>query len=121
MLQSGGLWLHQQPAVPLSKNSIAKYPDPYVSTTHHTQFSDDQIREIGRNDSITFYRMDLTSQLCMCTQPVYDAIMCMDKIPSRTLFQSACRLHTSQCKSVLITVDYHSEYRRSISCFVFFL
>lgn len=92
MLQSGGLWLHQQPAVPLGKNSIAMYLDPYVSTTHitHTQFSDEQICDIGRNDAITFYRMDLTSELCICTQPVYDAVMSKDKTSSKTVFQTAC-------------------------------
>ena len=105
MLQSGGLWLHQRPAVPLSKNSIAKYLDPYVSTTHttHTQFSDDQIREIGRNDAITFYRMDLISELCLYTQPVYDAVMFKDKTSSRTVFQTACRVPH---KSVQMCFNY---------------
>jgi len=80
--------------VPIGKNSIAKYLDPYVSTTHitHTQFSDDQIRESGRNDAITFYRMDLTSELCMCTEPVYDAVMFKDQTSSRIVFQTACRV-----------------------------
>jgi hypothetical protein len=105
MLQSGGLWLHQQPAVPLSKNSIAKYLDPYVSTTHttHTQFSDDQIRENDRNDAITFYRMDLISELCMCKQPVYDAVMFKDKTSRRTVFQTVCRVPH---KSVQMCFNY---------------
>lgn len=99
------MWLHQQPAVPLGKKSIAKHLDPYVSTTHitHTQFSDDQIREIGRNDAITFYRMDLTSELNMCTQPVYDAVMLKDKTSSRTVFQTACQVPH---KSVQMCFNY---------------
>jgi len=93
--------LHQQPAVPLGKNSIAKYLDPYVSTTHitHTQFSDDQICETGINDAITFYRMDLTSELFICTQPV----MFKDQTSSRIVFQTACQVPH---KSVQMCFNY---------------
>lgn len=104
-LQSGGLQLHQQCAVPVGKNSLAKYLDPYVSTTHitHTQFSDAQIHGISKNDAITFYRMNLTPEISIRTQPVYDAVVFKRNTSNRTVIQTVCRVPH---KSVQMCFNY---------------
>ncbi|PSN32745.1 hypothetical protein C0J52_19694 [Blattella germanica] len=92
--KSRGLGRDEQPAVPPGPNSFAKHLDPYVSTTHltHTPFTDAQIYGIARNDAITFYTADVSSEISRRREPVFDKLVFGHEEPVKRLSELKCRV-----------------------------